>query len=43
MDRYKKEALPKLNTNRFAYQKNLGTSEALVYALDRWTEMLEGC
>ena len=32
---YKKPVLPKLNTNLFAYQKNLGTTDALVYALDR--------
>ena len=35
MDQYKNEVL------QFAYQKNLGITDALVYALDRWTEMLD--
>ena len=41
MKEYKKEILPRVNKNQFAYQKRLGTVDALVYNLDKWTQMLD--
>lgn len=41
MSEYKKLVLPKLKNNQFAYQKNLGTVDALVHSIDQWTKMLD--
>ena len=41
MKEYKKQILPRVNKNQLAYQKRLGTVDALVYNLDNWTQMLD--
>jgi hypothetical protein len=37
MERYKKQVIPKLCSNQFAYLPKLGTADALVTAIDDWT------
>ena len=41
MKEYKKQVLPKIGKNQFAYQRCLGTVVALVYSLEKWTRMLD--
>ena len=41
MAEYKKQVLPKIRKNQFAYQPRLGTVDALVYAIDNWTHLLD--
>ena len=37
----KKYLIPKIPEYQYAYQKNKGTTDALIYTLDRWTSMLD--
>ena len=41
MKEYKKQVLPKIGKNQFAYRRCLGTVDALVYSLEKWTHMLD--
>ena len=41
MDRYKHEVLPKIKVDQFAYQQHKGTTDALLWAIDDWTAILD--
>ena len=41
MDRYKQEVLPKIKSDQYAYQQNKGTTDALLWAIDDWTKILD--
>ena len=38
---YKAQILPKLNNNQYAYRTGLSTTDALIYAFDKWTKQID--
>jgi hypothetical protein len=41
MEEYKKQILPSISNQQFAYRSGVGTTDALIYTLDQWTAMLD--
>jgi len=42
MVEYNKEVLPKLSSsNQFAYPANVGTTDAIIHAIEKWSELLD--
>ena len=41
MAEYKKQVLPRISNQQFAYRPTVGTTDALIYTIEKWTHMMD--